>query len=68
MEDALRNLPMPVVVNMASEEEPPGTERQVLLDKIRILPGLFSVENAVLKYQSGMDGSTWLNPANWVSR
>lgn len=33
MEDALRNLPMPVVVNMASEEEPPGTERQVLLDR-----------------------------------
>lgn len=29
MEDALRNLPMPVVVNMASEEEPPGTERHL---------------------------------------
>lgn len=65
MEDALRNLPMPVVVNMASEEEPPGTERHLFWQIRKSSRSFFSWECS-LSIQDGWLGG--LNPTNWVSR
>lgn len=58
MEDALRNLPMPVVVNMASEEEPPGTERHLFWQIRKSSRSFFSWECSLSIQDGWLGGST----------